>query len=185
MTNITPESLNANTRVREVLCWPFGFCLSNQTGGLLDTFSIKSDHFVAIASEAAGGMYLLGASGNLLYVTSEGSAGVIASSLTEGLQIMVAFPYWHDLLKFSGGGDIAEMRRAIPYLEKDLLKNEPEIESYRRFLKSELSLPEASDPIASLHYAVEVLSAGVDFELPDGEQFDSLFNNFKIGDSLT
>ena len=45
----------------------------------------------------------------ILYVTSEGQAGKVASNLSEWLAIVVAVPYWQDLLKFSGGGDLAEM----------------------------------------------------------------------------
>ncbi len=108
---------------------------------------------------------------------------MIAASLTEGMQLIVAFPYWHDLLHFSGGGDIAQMRWAIPYLEKALLKNEPEIERYRSFLRTELALPETSDPVARLHQAVEVLSRSITFDVPAGEQYASLFNKFSVDDN--
>ncbi|MEP7285090.1 MAG: hypothetical protein ABI947_04900 [Chloroflexota bacterium] len=182
MTNISPETLRNNTRVCKLLAQSFYFDLETQ-GSVLNSFKIKGD-WLPIAREAAGGAFLLSTSGYLLYVTSEGGAGVIAASLKEGLQLMVTFPYWNSLLHFSGGGDIAKMRRAVPYLEQDLLAYEPEIEHYRSFLKSELSLPEASDPIALLHYAVEVLSPGVEFDLSVGEEFHSLFNTLTIDNTL-
>jgi hypothetical protein len=45
----------------------------------------------------------------ILYVTSEGQAGTIAPHLTALLGTFVGAPYWQDLLKFSGGGDLGEM----------------------------------------------------------------------------
>src|SRR5690242_19224712 len=102
MTSISPENLITKTRVCEVLGRHFDFRVDLAVqGGVLDSVRIKGGGFVPIATEGAGGAFLLSASGYLLYVTSEGGAGVIAASLMEGLQLMVAFPYWNSLLKFS------------------------------------------------------------------------------------
>ena len=70
------------------------------------------ESFQPIAEDASGGVYLIGSGGRILYVTSDELAGVIAVSLADALSLFVAFPYWRDLLKFSGGGDLTEMKRA-------------------------------------------------------------------------
>jgi hypothetical protein len=112
----------------------------------------------------------------LWYVSSEGQAGVIADSLPAGVQMMVALPYWRDCLKFSGGGDLAQMRKAQAYLEADLLKRRTDLDALRRKLYRAFYL----DPPAAeaLHRAV---AAGADTHVvaaSDGNPFESLFNTF-------
>jgi len=97
---------------------------------------------------------------------------VIARDLTEGIRLMIAHPYWRDLLKFSAGGKLAEMRTVLPYLERELRDDEPDIERHRSFLRKRLRLAESDDPIAALHYAASVLSG-----------FDRLFNTFSLEDN--
>jgi hypothetical protein len=98
---------------------------------------------------------------------------------------MVAHPYWRDLLKFSAGGKLDEMRRVVPYLERELRENEPDIEMHRSILNVRLSLAEGDDSIAALHTAVSVLGRDITVVAPDGAEFDSLFNAFSIESNRT
>lgn len=77
----------------------------------------SSEPLEVVGRDASGGLFCLyggpgDGAGSLLYVSSEGEAGVIAGSLAEGLQMMIALPHWRDCLKFSGGGRLEEMRKA-------------------------------------------------------------------------
>ncbi|WP_244607476.1 hypothetical protein [Bradyrhizobium symbiodeficiens] len=47
----------------------------------------------------------------MLYVSSDGQTGIIADTFEAFVQLVVARPYWVDILRFSGG-DLAEMRSA-------------------------------------------------------------------------
>ncbi len=87
----------------------------------------------------------------LFLFASEGSAGVVARSLDELLTLVVHYPYWQDLLKFSGGGDIVLMRLAAKMSEPDLRADEPEIDIARSQLEKALSLDFSIDSIENLH----------------------------------
>src|SRR4051812_23683955 len=64
-----------------------------------------------IGSDGSGGAFVLLPAQNVLYVSSEGRAGIIAGTFEAFVQLVVARPYWLDILKFSAGGDPHEMRR--------------------------------------------------------------------------
>ena len=139
--------------------------------------------FLVVAGESTGGAFLAYGNGDfdqmpILYVTSDGMAGKVASNLSEFLGILVALPYWQDLLKFSRGGDLAEMRRTA-----DLLKHNVEDESVtivKSRLMSVLDIQEISDPVGLLHQNVETTDCTAVAE--DGWRYVSLFNKFTSDD---
>jgi len=83
-----------------------------------------------------------------LYASSEGQAGIIAQSLHDGLSVIVDLPYWHDCLKFSGRGQLAEMQQVVPLAESDLLADRPQIVSRRQALRSYLDFQSFRIPFA-------------------------------------
>ncbi len=88
--------------------------------------------YTIFARDASGGIFAECGSSNakpILHVTSEGQAGIIGRDLQEALQIIAALPCWRDHLKFSGGGQLSEMRRVTPLLEEEIHEDEPEIDS--------------------------------------------------------
>lgn len=139
------------------------------------------EQFSPVAGEGAGGVFLQGTiSGVILYVTSEGQAGVIASSMTEFLQLVLAHPNWSDLLKFSGGGQLGEMERVAPHLDEEFLDDVPDVHASRSIVVNGLSLAPAASPISRLHHAVAVLGAGITVHTPDEGQCDGLFGSFVL-----
>jgi hypothetical protein len=141
-----------------------------------------------IAGDGAGGRFCLcdraGDDGRaLLYVTSEGQAGTIAPNLAEGMQMMIALPYWRDCLHFSGGGDLDQMRRAQAILERDLRRTRPGIDALRQELYLGLGLDEPVSPLEGLHRAVREGTSRRVITLSDGWVLESLFNTFVIEDN--
>ncbi|WP_245331886.1 hypothetical protein [Bradyrhizobium sp. NAS80.1] len=114
---------------------------------------------------------------NVLYVSSEGRAGIIAESFEAFVQLVVARPYWLDILKFSAGGDLVEMRRAADVLETTL-DDEDEINEAREEIRGALDLPAANDSVGALYEAVAASDAIV--RATDGSPFTTLFNRFSI-----
>ncbi|WP_245427535.1 hypothetical protein [Bradyrhizobium sp. MOS003] len=106
-----------------------------------------------IGSDGAGGAFVLLPPQNVLYVSSEGRAGIIADTFEAFVQLVVARPYWLDILRFSGGGDLAEMRRAAEALEATL-DDEDEINEARKEIRKSLDLDEPDDPIGALYAAI-------------------------------
>jgi hypothetical protein len=130
-----------------------------------------------IASDGSGGAFVLLPSQNVLYVSSEGRAGVIADNFEAFIQLVVAHPYWLDILKFSAGGDLQEMRRAADALEATL-DGEDDVNEAREEIRSALDLPEAGDSVGALYEAVAASDTIV--RATDGSPFTTLFNRFSI-----
>ena len=130
-----------------------------------------------IGSDGLGGAFVLLPSQNVLYVSSEGRAGIIAESFEAFIQLVVARPYWLDMLKFSAGGDLAEMRRAADALEATL-DDEDEVNEAREEIRKSLGLGEADDPVGALYEAIAASDAIV--RATDGSPFTTLFNRFSI-----
>lgn len=114
---ITLASLTSSEELAEDLAWPFDFDVT-MAGDDHSWIALNPETpFVVIAGDGAGGVFLVYGSGAdtevlpILHATSEGQAGRLAANLTEFLALLMAVPNWRDLLKFSGGGDLAEMRR--------------------------------------------------------------------------
>ncbi len=175
------DKLQRDREIRRILAWPFDFDLavSSRDGGWFEVKPVAETKI--IARDGTGGIFLLfRARQNLIHISSEGQAGVIARDLEEGIRLVVTYPYWRDLLKFSGGGKLKEMRRVVRYLERELHEQQHDIDNQRSIVKKRLSLDEADDAIKSLHTAVKVLGKHIIVAGPDGTKFDSLFNTFTV-----
>lgn len=171
---LTPEVVRAQG---EVVAWlgslDVSFALDEEPWFTVDGVENPRQ----IGSDGSGGAFVLLTSRNLLYVSSEGRAGIIAENFEAFVQLVVARPYWLDVLKFSAGGDLEEMRRAADALEATL-DDEDDVNEAREQIRSALDLPEASDPVAALYEAVAASDAIV--RATDGSPFTTLFNRFSI-----
>ena len=100
---LTPEVLTAQG---EVVAWlgslDVSFAPDEETWFTID--GVESPR--QIGSDASGGAFVLLPTDHVLYVSSEGRAGIIAASFEAFIQLVVARPYWLDILKFSAGGDL-------------------------------------------------------------------------------
>ncbi|MCP3392965.1 hypothetical protein NLM27_29880 [Bradyrhizobium sp. CCGB12] len=171
---LTPEVLTANS---EVVAW-LGSLDVSFTPDEEPWFTIDGvENPRQIGSDGSGGAFVLLPSQNVLYVSSEGRAGMIAENFEAFVQLIVARPYWLDILKFSAGGDLQEMRRAADALEATL-DDEDEINEAREEIRGALGLPDADDPIGALCEAVAASEAIV--RATDGSPFTTLFNRFSV-----
>ncbi|MBR0863135.1 hypothetical protein ACVIWV_000087 [Bradyrhizobium diazoefficiens] len=171
---LTPEVLTANSQVVARLgSLDISFTPDDESWFTID--GIKSPR--QVGSDGSGGAFVLLPSQNALYVSSEGRAGIIAGTFEAFIQLVVVRPYWLDILKFSAGGDLAEMRRAADALEATL-DDEDEINEAREQIRKGLDLPEPDDPVGALYEAVAASDAIV--RATDGSPFTTLFNRFSI-----
>jgi len=169
---VTPEILRANKEIRDML-WSFDFVVvDNQEYGPVWFDTAPLEPFKIMAQRSTGCVYALtGAQLHILLATSEGQAGVMAASLQECLELVIAHPYWQDLLRF-GKRDLSAMRQVlrdgIEEFEDEALVDNPEIAQFRPLLRAQLGLAEPGDPAKLLHHAVMVLGAGVIVRGSDG-----------------
>jgi hypothetical protein len=145
-------------------------------------FSIDdADTFQVIGRDGGGGLFLtVPPSPQVLFVSSEGAAGVVADDVDTLLTLMVWCPYWRDVLKFSADGQIEKMRRAAQALE-DSWAEDDEFTSARKLLVGKLGLPEPEDPIGLLHRTIT--SSRAVLRARDGWVLQPLFGSFTIDDT--
>jgi len=175
---LTPDQL-ANEPAERLMYPPFDFRIEPPGDGWFSVDGV--DQYKQIGNDGAGGAFvLLPPSQRVLYVSSEGQAGIIAADFEEFIQLIVTHPYWRDILRFSGGGKLAEMRRAAAALEATL-DDEDEVNEARDFVRSQLALAEPADPVGALHRAVS--ASDVTVRAPDGNPCTGLVNRYTVDDS--
>lgn len=171
---LTPEVLTAQG---EVVAWlgslDVSFAPDEEPWFTID--GVESPR--QIGSDGSGGAFMLLPAQNVLYVSPDGRAGIIAESFEAFIQLVVARPYWLDILKFSAGGDLQEMQRAADALEATL-DDEDDVNEAREEIRTQLDLSEADDPVGALYEAVAASDAIV--RATDGSPFTTLFNRFSI-----
>ena len=143
---------------------------------------------VVVARDGTDGAFVLCGSCDpvdrpLLYISSEAQAGVVGANLHEFVAILLSAPYWFDLLKFSGGGSLNEMRASEPHLQRELVEDQAETIPACHVLRRRLGITPPSDPVAALHRSVVELSGSYSVESPYGDTFESLFNRFTVADN--
>jgi hypothetical protein len=178
---ITLETLAANQDVADHLAELCEFEL--QSGQAEQPFCTVDDaaNLIVIARDGAGGQFAISpASRRIFYFSSEGQAGLLAEDLDAFITLIVHLPYWQDVLKYSAGGNLDELRRAAPALEDDWSADEDN-EASRAFLIARLGLGEPGDIVAALHKAV---STKIDIRDGWGNATASLFGTFTIDDNL-
>lgn len=182
--DIAPDTLRASKNAHEML-WVFDFQIHDDVSEpyWFDTAPLAP--FEAVGRRGSGCVYaLFRAQQHVLLVTSEGDAAVIAATLREALELVVAYPYWEVMVRGSAG-DLTAMRRIFreerAEYEEGLLDDHPEAEEYRRVLTAEFGLAEPSDPAGLVHRAITQLGANVLVRGLDGTPCAPLFGRYRTG----
>ena len=179
--------LAANPAVIDILGWPFDFEICEPHLLSSGWPILISEELIVLAEDGSGGAYTIQENidpekSSVVFLSSEGQAGKVAADLTELLAIIVALPYWRDLLKFSAGGELEEMRKAIPFLEDEILEDEPEIRSKMKLISKALNLPTLTDPVQTLFNSVKS-GIAIEIKANDGSSYEGLFNTFSVSDN--
>jgi len=183
---ITLADMQSSATTVEDLDWPFDFSLERADDDTEWIQLAPQQPFTVIAGEGTGGVFLAYGDGILeslpiLHGTSEGQAGRVASNLTEWLAILMAVPYWRDLLKFSAGGQLDEMRKTAIFMEIEYADDFADLPVARQRIMDILPIPTLDDPIKVLHDNVNATDCVL---VADGDnKYVSLFNTFKSSDN--
>jgi hypothetical protein len=179
---VTPEILRADKKLRGML-WSFDFEVQDPDHDAIWFDTAPLQPFEVVAAKGSGCVYALtGMQRHVLFVTSEGQAGIIAEDLNQCLELIVAYPYWQDVLRRSEG-DLEALRRifrdGLEDFEEGALDDNPEIEEFRPLLRKQLGLGKAGESAERLYHAVTVLGADVVVHTPDGYPSEPLVAAFK------
>jgi hypothetical protein len=167
--SITMEMLEADPEVRKALFQGSDFAVGNQAG--LDWFTIDGfARYEVVGHDGGGGAFALyGPQQHVLYVSSEGQAGVIAASLDELMVLLLVCPHWPIVLSGARNRTLNELRRVARILEADVLTaDDVENQDRREFVRATLDIALGGDALKALHHAVTVLGKDVIVRAPDG-----------------
>ena len=173
---VSIEALKADAELREALAHGCDFAFDEGGGGpdwfTIDGYEHRYDTF---GHDGSGGIFAtFGPEGRVLYVSSEGQAGVIAANVAELMTLVIVCPYWRTLLA-QAGTTLVEMQHAAPAIEDAFVEeDEPENDDHRSLLRNRLRLSDARSAIRALHRAVTELDQGVTVRAPDGWQCEPL-----------
>src|SRR5690349_16805370 len=106
-----------------------------------------------IAGGASGGAFLLVGSGEerpVLYVGSEGTGGLVATSLREALALLVALPSLEEALG-EPLDDGEALRSRLARADDELREYEPTLDADRQRLREALDLPPVDGLLEKLH----------------------------------
>ncbi len=74
------------------------------------------------------------------------------------------------------------MRKAIPFLNAEILEDEPEILRKKKLISKALNLPTLADPVQTLFNSVK-LGTAMEINAADGSSYKGLFNTFSVNDN--
>ncbi|WP_328437946.1 hypothetical protein OHA71_13415 [Streptomyces sp. NBC_00444] len=170
MTDHALQLLRQDSHLAELAAFPFNFDLARADAAHVEPVRLASGGpLEVVAGDDTGGTYFVCADGSLLYADSEGSAGIIGSSVDEALETVIGLPGWHDYLDLSpSDGEEAVLARVAEIEEE--IRECHSIDEERAELRAALGLPERSpvELIGMLHAAL--LRTEPDFLLLNGEE---------------
>lgn len=183
---ITVADITSSESIIEDLAWPYDFDVTAAADDPAWITLSPPNNFSVLAGDGTGGVFLACGDGPVearpvLYATSEGQAGRVAENLTALLGMFLAIPYWRDLLKFSGGGKLAEMRTTAQFTIRECEEEFPDLPDARERLMAALPIPVPTDPILDLRDSVHATDCTLVFD--DGSPWRSLFNTFVSTDN--
>ena len=99
MATITPELLRSRKELHEDLF--LGPEFEVVSAGDREPLTVTGvDGYETVGADGSGGVFVVVApKGYVLFVDSEGSAGVVGENLTLAIETMAALPHWRDVLK--------------------------------------------------------------------------------------
>ena len=157
----------ASPEIAALLAWPFDLRFEWHDAPC-PWFRFEPEiPFVVVAADGGGGLFVEVESGGVWFVSSEGAAGPIAECLEELVGLVVALPYFRDLVAFAGRGLEAMALRA-DVLEAELRADNPGLEDARRCVLLGLSLPVLAEPVAILLRRLTRSRAELSVLAPDG-----------------
>ncbi|MFE5888208.1 hypothetical protein ACFQ6E_04670 [Streptomyces sp. NPDC056462] len=162
MTDHALRVLRKNPRLAELAAYPFNFDIGRAAHGHVEEVRLASGGPLDIvAGDDTGGTYFVCADGSMLYADSEGSAGIVGSSVDEALEIMIGLEEAEDDDEEEFDGEDDDRDGA----ERSRL---PRLEAARTELRAALGFPERSLAELEAMLRTALLRTEPDFLLLNG-----------------
>ncbi|WP_033281487.1 hypothetical protein [Streptomyces sp. NRRL F-525] len=168
MTDHALRLLRHHAHLAELAAFPFDFDL-DRADHVEPVRLASGGPLRPVAGDGSGGTYFVCADGSVLYADSEGSAGIIGSTVDEALEIVIGLPGWRDHLDLSPADGPEKILARVAETEEEF-REDYGIDEARPRLRTALGLSERSpvELIGMLHTAL--LRTEPDFLLLNAEE---------------
>jgi hypothetical protein len=129
-----------------------------------------------IGRDATGGVYIVcerGRSSSCLHIDTRGNAVCLGEDVRQALALIVALPYWPELLASCPSGELSALRELAPLLEQQACDDLPALPAARQELSEFLELPPLGDPVRRLHELAVERPMPVSVWSPHGWRYES------------
>lgn len=149
------ELRSALFEVADVLCFSFDL-EPHELSSPPDWFRVADAECKTFASDATGGVYAittLKPDGPRygIHADPRGKTAVLGSSIQETVAMVIALPYWRDMLKLANSGQLAHLRELAETLEAEVQDDIPAIDDARRELWKLLPIATPKDAVRRLY----------------------------------
>jgi hypothetical protein len=176
--------------VRDVLAFSFDFDVFEHALGSeayatpapwLPAFVVPGATVSVVARDGTGGVYVCCERGQqrcCLHVDTRGHAVSLGDDVPQALALLVALPYWPELLAQCPSGELSALREIAPRLEQEACDDLHELPAARRELRAFLELPRLADPVLRLHELTVEQTPPVTVWSPHGWRYESPIRGF-------
>jgi hypothetical protein len=150
----------------------------------LPAFEVPDATVAVVGKGATGGVYLdceQGQNRYCLHVDIRGTAVCIGDDVPQALALVVALPYWPELLAECPSGELSALRAVAQRLEQDACADLPALPAARQEVRSLLQLPELADPVLCLHERAVRQSLPLTVLSPHGWRYESPIRGSNAG----
>jgi len=182
----TPEPFWSRVlEVRDVLAFTFDFEVFERALGAeayatpspwLPAFVVPDAAVSVVGRDGMGGAYVCcerGEQSCCVHVDTRGNAVCIGADAEQALALLVALPYWPELLAQCPSGELSALRKVALRLEQEAREDLPALPAARQELQTFLELPELADPVRCLHERAVEQPAPVTVWSPHGWRYES------------
>jgi hypothetical protein len=171
--------------VRDVLAFSFDFDVFEHALGSeayatpapwLPAFVVPAATVSVVARDGTGGAYVCCERGQkrcCLHVDTRGHAVSLGDDVRQALALLIALPYWPELLAQCQSGELSSMRELAPRLEQEACDDLYDLPDARLDLTSFLELPPLADPVLRLHQLAVEQTLPVTVWSPHGWRYES------------
>jgi hypothetical protein len=181
-----PESFWSRVlEVRDVLAFTFDFEVFERALGSeayatpspwLPAFVVPGASVSVVGREGTGGVYVCCEDGQkrcCLHIDTRGNAVCIGDDVQQAVALLVALPYWPELLAHCPSGELSALREIALRLEQEACEDVPALPAARQELQAFLALPELADPVLRLHELAVEQPPAVTVWSPHGWRYES------------
>ncbi len=142
----------------------------------LPAFVVPGASVSVVGRDGTGGVYVYcesGQQGCCLHIDTRGNVVCLGDDVQQAVALIVALPYWPELLAQCPSGEVAALRELAPRLEQEACEDLPALPAARAELQEFLGLPVLADPIQRLHELAIDRAPPVTVWSPHGWRYES------------